>query len=75
VTTSHECTVVVRYRPDAPDGWPWAVTNHDGQSVLTITDLDDSSLGIVLRAMAQAGGDGEPATDLAPLPSANLATA
>lgn len=54
VTTSHEHTIVVRYQPDAADGWPWSVT-HEGETiVLTITDLDDSSIGIVLRALAQA---------------------
>ncbi|HEU4544529.1 MAG TPA: hypothetical protein VFR23_25610 [Jiangellaceae bacterium] len=58
MTTSNECTVVIRYRPRATDGWPWAVTHDDGLSVLTITDLDDSSIGIILRALAQAGGDG-----------------
>jgi hypothetical protein len=56
VTTSNECTVVIRYRPEATDGWPWAVTHDNGQNVLTITDLDDSSLGIILRALAQARG-------------------
>jgi hypothetical protein len=56
VTTSNECTVVIRYQPDATDGWPWAVTHDGGRKVLTITDLDDSSLGIVLRALAQAAG-------------------
>lgn len=50
-----ECTVVIRYRPDSPDGWPWAVSHEAGGRVLTITDLDDSSLGHVLRALAQAG--------------------
>jgi hypothetical protein len=53
VTTSNECTVVIRYQPDATDGWPWAVTHDSGRKVLTITDLDDSSLGIILRALAQ----------------------
>jgi hypothetical protein len=56
VTTSSECTVVIRYQPDAMDGLPWSVTHEDGQRVLTITDLDDSSLGIILRALALAGG-------------------
>ena len=57
VATSSECTVVIRYQPDATDGWPWAVTHDNGQNVLTITDLDDSSLGLILRALAQARGE------------------
>jgi hypothetical protein len=54
VTTGNECTVVIRYQPGATDGWPWAVTHDSGRKVLTINDLDDSSLGIILRALAQA---------------------
>ncbi|HEX6328226.1 MAG TPA: hypothetical protein VFZ72_16795 [Jiangellaceae bacterium] len=54
MTTSNECTVVIRYQPGAPDGWPWAVSHDGGRKVLTITDLDDSSLGIILRALAQS---------------------
>lgn len=52
---SSECTIVVRYRPDTPEGWPWAVNHEAGQRVLTITDLDDSALGVLLRALARAG--------------------
>jgi hypothetical protein len=33
--------------------------------VLTITDLDDSSIGIILRALAQAGN--EPAAEVGPI--------
>ena len=58
-----ECTVVIRYRPDSPDGWPWAISHEDGRRVLTITDLDDSSLGLVLRALAQAGDNVDEASD------------
>jgi hypothetical protein len=54
-----ECTVVVRYRSDSPDGWPWAVSHEGSRRVLTITDLDDSSLGLLLRALAQAGGSAD----------------
>jgi hypothetical protein len=65
VTTGNECTVVIRYQPGATDGWPWAVTHDSGRKVLTITDLDDSSLGVILRALAQAARSatdaGEPA--------------
>ena len=55
MTDITECTVVVRYRPEAVDGWPWAVSQHGGRQVLTITDFDDSALGILLRALARAG--------------------
>jgi hypothetical protein len=67
VTDISECTVVVRYSKDAPEGWPWAVSHEDGKQVLTITDLDDSSLGILLRALAQAGSteNSEPGSELA----------
>lgn len=60
-----ECTVVVRYRPDSPDGWPWAVTHEDGRRVLTITDLDDSSLGLMLRALARTGSPDEESSQFA----------
>ncbi|HEX6234981.1 MAG TPA: hypothetical protein VFZ63_17760 [Jiangellaceae bacterium] len=73
MTTSHECTVVIRYQPGSTDGWPWAVTHDNGQRVLTITDLDDSSIGVILRALAQAGN--EPEVDAAPIAhEAQLAT-
>lgn len=52
--TNHEGRVVIRYERGESREWPWSITHEDGQPVLTITDLDDSSLGIVLRAIAQA---------------------
>ncbi len=61
-----ESTVVIRYRPDSPDGWPWAISHEDGRQVLTITDLDDSSLGLVLRALAQAGEVGDVDSERSP---------
>lgn len=73
MTTSHECTVVIRYQPGSTDGWPWELTHDNGQTVLTITDLDDSAIGIILRALAQAGN--EPATGVGPIThEAQLAT-
>lgn len=54
---THERSIVVRYRPAMSEGWPWAISNEGEEPVLTITDLDDSSLGIVLRAIVLAGDE------------------
>jgi len=72
VQRNHECRIVVRYDKEGPREWPWSITHEDGQPVLTITDLDDSSLGIVLRALAQADGDVRTSNGSAELSRASL---
>lgn len=56
MTDVRECTVKVRYRPGAVAGdLPWTVVHESGRRVLTITDLEDSPLGVLLSALARAG--------------------
>lgn len=54
VQKDRECQVKVRYQANEPPERPWSLTYEHDQPVLTITDMDDSSLGIALRAIASA---------------------